>query len=876
MSKKLYKVASFILSLAISIIIGYAVFELSGRNVFADFVRPFLAVFAVCLASFLLIISNHKILAMIGLFIFGFIPGLIIILTFAYYQTIGSVFTGDDVVAIAQSNFEEILDFFTHYIFNVLSLLLALACVVSFSALGICLYRGFAINPQVEVLLKKRQNKTNKFKLDHPNFRLFVHGMRMRAILGALILFVTAIVLYTQLRPVSYYRLMTNDLENKIAVFNKLVSDLEASNIYKATKQEKGELYVLIIGESLSSDSMGVYNPIIKNTPFLNSLAENGKTVVFPNAYSSFVNTVPSITASFSQGNIQTGLTFPHGANLISMAKQAGFTTYWISNQVKNGNADTPIGAISNLADHSYFTTNFVFDGSYSQQPDMILLPKLKETFDSLDTTQNNLVIIHLMGSHSPYYNRYPDDYPVVKINSAAYIGGLIKQPEFSESLIRNSDYENYLTSIKYNDEVIQEISKLILDRPDFQAMVYYSDHGEALLYNSFNTKEQKPQAPAGRHNLAQFSYAMTRIPLIVSYSDKFKEQHSETVQALLKNQEQIFTNDTLFDFMLDLMNVQSDTINHQLSVASNSYSRPKPFDILLVGNKRVGLDPDYLAFKHARLPFSNTIAVKGSNSLFKANHILSKGYLNLHVNVMLKDGKLYVKVLKDFDESFIELKDYIKQLSGTPKVIVEFDDNFLSNVTTRQILETSESVGRILQELTLEEQNRIYLFAKNEVFVSYLANYLMDNPPQGFVLPDTNQNTINDDTKKQNKLKDEQKILSEVSISQQQFMKSIRYSRCPTAPHRGFPIKLGWYITEIKQLSQISTLPKMIHYIVANSDLLSSLNNDLLYCRHLIVFTPDITIQQEDFAYKMSWLRNLMHSPFLIVNYYNAFDSDY
>lgn len=876
MSKKLYKVASFILSLGLSIIIGYAVFELSGRNVFADFVRPFLAVFAVCLASFLLIISNHKILAMIGLFILGFIPCLIIILTFAYYQTIGSVFTGDDVVAIAQSNFEEILDFFTHYIFNTLSLLLCLSCVITFSALGLCLCRGFAINPQVEVLLKNRENNNDTIKIDHPNFRLFVHGMRMRAILGSLILFVTAIVLYTQLRPVSYYRLMTNDLETKIATFNKLVSELEASNIYQASKQEQGELYVLIIGESLSSDSMGVYNPIIKNTPFLNSLAENGKTVVFPNAYSSFVNTVPSITASFSQGNLQTGLTFPHGANLISMAKQAGITTYWISNQVKNGNADTPIGAISNLADHSYFTTNFVFDGSYSQQPDMILLPKLKETFDSLDTTKNNLVIIHLMGSHSPYYNRYPDDYPIVKLNSAAYIGGLIKKPEFSESLIRNSDYENYLTSIKYNDEVLEEISKLIFKRPDFQAMVYYSDHGEALLYNSFNTHEQKSQAPAGRHNLAQFSYAMTRIPFIVSYSDRFKEQHSDTVQALLKNKEQIFTNDTLFDFMLDLMNVKSDVINHTLSMASNSYSRPRPFDIMLVGNKRVGLDPDYLAFKHARLPFSNTIAIKGSNSLFKANHVLSKGYVNLHVNVMLKDNKLYVKALKEFDNSFIELKDYIKQLSGTPKVVLEFDDNFLSTATTRQILETSEAVGRILQTLTLEEQNRIYLFAKNDVFISSLAHYLMDNPPQGFVLPDTAQNTVNDALVQQNQAKGEQKLLSEVSISQQQFMKSIRYSRCPTALHRGFPIKLGWYVTEIKQLAQISTLPKMIHYIVANNDLLSSLNNDLLYCRHLIVFTPDITIQQEEFAYKMSWLRNLMNSPFLIVNYYNAFDSDY
>lgn len=880
MSKTIFQFASLFLALVVSIVVGYAIYELSGRNVVADFVRPFLAIFAICLSSFLLLISRHKIAAFINIFLFGCIPAVISLLTYCYYLSIGAVFTGDDVVAIAQSNSEEIWDFFSHYILNTSSLLITLITTALFILFTYCLCRGFSLsNKQIAALrLEKQKRAKNPLDVKYMYSRMFLKGIRMQALLGAILLFATSMVLYTQLRPISYYRLMTNDLEHKLETFNHLVKELENSPQYKAQKSATGELYVLIIGESLSCDSMGLYNESINNTPFLSKLAKNGRTVVFPNAYSSFVNTVPSITASFSQGNLQTGLTFPQGANLLSMARQAGITTYWISNQVKNGNADTPIGAISALADHSYFTTNFVFDGSYSQQPDMILLPKLKETFDNLDSTKNNLVIIHLMGNHSPYYNRYPDDFPEIQLHDAAHIGALRDAPEFTSSVMGNSDYENYLTSIKYNDFVLQEFYKLFASRPDFQAMLYYSDHGEALLYDSAEEKKNH-KGPAGRHNVAQFSYAMTRIPLLISFSEQFQTQYPNTVKALFQNKEAIFTNDTLYDLMLDLMQVKSKAINYSLSMASLSYSRPEPEHIMLLNNKSVGKDPDYLVFKHARLPFSNQIAVRNANALFKAHHALSKGYKVLHINTMLKDDKLYVQALKHYNRSFLELKEYFAQIPEDIKLIVQFDGSDLNKHNTQEVLAVSDAIGKAINELSYEQQKRIYFISENEVLLNYLASYLEEHiPPEHFeylkqesIIQNNNIASTNENDSNL------PQVDNNISLMQQQQIITKSHSWwCKNTIHAGFPSRLGWIMSNIKQLSTLDVLPKSIHYVVAEQNVLSDLSTNVLCGRHVIIMTTGITLQDADFAYKMAWLRSLLQDSYIIVNYFNAFDSDF
>lgn len=890
MSKAKYKLLSLILSIGMSVLIGYAIYTISGRNVVADFVRPLLATFAVFLGTFLLVSVNRKILAFIGLFIIGLPVSCCSVLAYIYYKTIGAVFTGDDVVAIGQSNIEEIWDFLSHYIFNFNSLIATIVTCLIYILIAWLLHKSSIVDPKTIELIKqlKEESKNSQDRLGttHHTWRIFFKNIKLQAYMGAALMFATALVLYTQFRPVAYYRLMTNELQEKIATFNHLVRELHQSDVYQAAKEKQGELYVLIIGESLSCDSMGLYNKSVDNTPFLNKLAQNGRTVVFPNAYSSFVNTVPSITASFSQGNLQTGLTFPYGANLISLSKRAGITTYWISNQVKNGNADTPIGAISALADHSYFTTEFVFDGSYSQQPDMILLPKLKETFQNLDAKKNNLVIIHLMGNHSPYYNRFPKDFPKIQLNGASKLGKLVSDQRFSDSLLGSSDFENYLTAIKYNDMVIEEIYKLFADREDFQAMLYYSDHGEDILHHAVDVNNVgKISVPAARHNVAQFSYAMTRIPLIITFSEKFAERYPATTEALFENKEQVFTNDTLYDLMLDLMQVKSKEINYSLSLASPEFNRPKPVQLMIVNDKVVGEDPDYLAFRHARLPSSDKFAIYKSNALFKANNVLSKGYKNLHVNVMLHNDKLYVKAVQNFDESFLELKDFINSLQESPNIILDFDDADLDVNDTAKINQYSKIIGDTLLKLNQEQQRKLYFFSASTDLLEHLENFLVENhmayenakKAQVDIATKPSETEFSKPHLKNIQRDEDNTRFARLSIEQQHNL-LVQNRECNVDLNSlyHFPVNLGWRITKFSDLDKLEDQSSLIHYIMVKDNIIASITPDALCGRSMIVIADQLDVQDVQFVYKMSLLIQRLPFKMLVVNYRQIFDSDF
>lgn len=800
-------------SIALSVVMGYFMFKFSGRDLAPDWVRPSLAVMFALIAVMILIRLGRTRIAAFMHFVVGYGTSLFITLMYLYYRSIDAVFTGDDVVAIAQSNPEEVWDFLSHYILNTTSLVSTLVLLVIYYLLF-----------KVYLKLWRPDNQAALFA---PYSRRVLGLLRIKSmVLVALsaILLLGSIGVTSQTRPLKYYTIMVQELKGRLDTFHDLVAKLESDDSFQATKEGKGELYVLIIGESLSRDSMGVYNHSVDNTPFLSQLVLSGQAQIFPNAYASFVNTVPSITASFSQGNLATGLTFPYGANLVTVAKKAGFKTHWISNQVKNGSADTPIGAISSLTDYSFFTTNFVFDGSYSQHPDMILIPEIKRTLESLDPSENNLLIIHVMGNHSPYYNRFPADYPKVVLNQAAQIGGLITKPPFNESLIGASDYENYLTAIKYNDMVLSEIGRLTMDREDFEALVYYSDHGEALIYQSFNDiAPENAKEPAGRHNVAQFSFAMTRIPLIVALSEDFKAKYPQTVQALNEHRQDIFTNDTLYDFILDLLQIKSPAINYQLALGNPSYQRGTPDEIELLQHKIVGHDPDYLAFAHAHEPEGANLTVKSANSTFKANSSLAKGYHKLQINTQFESGELYVRVLKDFKRDFYTLEQFLAVLKN------QDGSSWLEPDHQGQSVDLLLSVDN---EAALSAEHKEQLTAKLVALAPEVKEHLY-------------------------------LALTDQGLRSQLQAQGLK------------PLAL---LTSERASSEHAVGVALSAELLANENVLGQVAAVHEAAGLVALFDPSLSVQDADFrTHRQALLERLGFTPdFLVVNYYNAFDSNF
>ena len=96
---------------------------------------------------------------------------------------------------------------------------------------------------------------------------------------------------------------------------------------------------------------------------------------------------------------------------------------------------------------------------AFSDRYDEALLPLL----ETVDPTKNNFIVIHIMGSHIYYNDRYPHEFS--KWKQGPYPDG----------------QEAYANSQLYTDWLLQQIYTYGKDKLNLQAMVYFSDHGESL-----------------------------------------------------------------------------------------------------------------------------------------------------------------------------------------------------------------------------------------------------------------------------------------------------------------------------------------------------------------------------------------------------------
>ena len=80
--------------------------------------------------------------------------------------------------------------------------------------------------------------------------------------------------------------------------------------------------------------------------------------------------------------------------------KKAGYHTSWFSNQGLVDSADTPITLVADTSD----TKDWVCLNNTKPQYDGELIEYLKK----VDPNKNNFIILHLMGSHDNFQNRYP------------------------------------------------------------------------------------------------------------------------------------------------------------------------------------------------------------------------------------------------------------------------------------------------------------------------------------------------------------------------------------------------------------------------------------------------------------------------------------
>jgi len=210
------------------------------------------------------------------------------------------------------------------------------------------------------------------------------------------------------------------------------------------SKSSNDDLLVLGIGESLRADNLGIYGYSRDTTPYLSQ--QLNSISLFENVYSAGTNTWSAIPPTLTKSTGSPDLS----KSIINLAKDAGYTTYWISNHAKASHWDFSISAIAEQADHTFFFSNDEGGGVY----DIELLGKLK----SIIANRNNktFVVLHFYGSHMYFEDRYPDEYA-----------------QFQSD---NTILDEYDNSILYTDYVQAETIKLISANKG--KYLFFADHG--------------------------------------------------------------------------------------------------------------------------------------------------------------------------------------------------------------------------------------------------------------------------------------------------------------------------------------------------------------------------------------------------------------
>ncbi|MCH3950269.1 MAG: phosphoethanolamine transferase [Acidaminococcus sp.] len=357
---------------------------------------------------------------------------------------------------------------------------------------------------------------------------------------------------------------------------NTIVSTRRSLNSYKSYRKHQKErldrlrnltdltilpeakgTYVLIIGESASRDHMHAYGYERENTPWMDRMKEVPGTTLFKKAYANYCQTVPALTYALSGKNQYNDVNLEDAYSIIEIAKAAGYETYWLSNQARFSVAETPVSEMASTADHQIWLNGRSSSPTEANYPDKDLVSYLPDSIPDTPT----LIVLHIMGNHGKYADRYPKNFEVFKGKGRRLDG-----------------YDN---SILYVDSVLKSVFEKTSRYPNFKGFIYMPDHGE--------------HPEDGRtHQPDKFTYQMVHIPLMIYLPPSNAASRPVLYETAKSHVASPWTNDLLYDAMIDLLGIQNAPFTSSAySIFSPDYHMTRQNLLTQHGQKTLEDDPD-------------------------------------------------------------------------------------------------------------------------------------------------------------------------------------------------------------------------------------------------------------------------------------------
>ena len=417
----------------------------------------------------------------------------------------------------------------------------------------------------------------------------------------------------------------------QIERFKRFRKQLAASDmLLKAKKEHNGEVYVLVIGESLNRFNMSLYTYFRDTTPRQIEARENLSLIAHDNAYANAGNTLLSLSYALTEANQYNGMVPERSPSIVDLFKKAGFETYWISTHRVIDGSPSLLSVIAQSVDylsdlHQNIATKSGMHDLYDATTADVLKRYLEHKSD-----KNRLFVIHLYGNHFRYKDRYPKDFARFDATYPYMIG--------TDDPFILSEYTDYDNSVYYNDYVLDRILQVVRDYGGVACFMHFADHAEDIVRHKGHTAQD-----------GGFTFHMIHIPLTFWCSEDYKKRYPKKYDILRSHRSKLFSNDLVYDTLVGISGINTDRYEPRYDLSSPHY-RLTPQEARTLMGKIKYADPKNFYFweranseKLQKVNILKNLIIKNSDTAGKIADGLRLGYRAFHLQVVQANGRLYL-----------------------------------------------------------------------------------------------------------------------------------------------------------------------------------------------------------------------------------------
>jgi glucan phosphoethanolaminetransferase (alkaline phosphatase superfamily) len=324
----------------------------------------------------------------------------------------------------------------------------------------------------------------------------------------------------------------------------------------QADPSKAPDVIVMVLGESSRFDRWSLNGYARPTNPLL---IQEPNLVVLQDLITSVSATRLSVPVIISRKpamqSLKDGFT---EKSFITAFKEAGYKTFWLSNQISFGKFDTPVSVFAKEADRVEFLNlgGFRDNSSY----DEVLLGPFGRAL--ADPASRKLIVLHTLGSHWNYAHRYPARFDQWK---PSLMG--VDKPVVTDTAIKPQMNNSYDNSILYTDWFLARLIGNLKASDKAAALMYVADHGQTLYDGACR------QVFHGHNTQYEF-----HVPAFAWYSDAYGARFPGKVAQLRAHRAAPLSTENMFHTLIDLGDIRypGDTLDR--SIASAQLVRHKRY----------------------------------------------------------------------------------------------------------------------------------------------------------------------------------------------------------------------------------------------------------------------------------------------------------